>query len=124
MNVSQVADFGRVRRNMLSGLLKTLRPHQWFKNVFVFAPIVFAKDLVLQTQAGPALNLTVVGRVLAATIIFCFLSGAVYTVNDLADVEADRVHPVKRNRPIASGDVPEGMARLMAVLLVVVSLGF
>ncbi len=124
MNVSQVADFGRVRRNMLSGLIKTLRPHQWVKNVFVLAPIVFAKDLVLQTQAGPALNLTVVGRVLAATFIFCFLSGAVYTVNDLADVEADRVHPVKRERPIASGEVPEGMAWLMAVLLVVVSLGF
>lgn len=109
---------------MISGLVKTLRPHQWVKNAFVLAPMFFAKDALLDTPAGKALNLTVTGRALAATFIFCFLSGAVYTINDLADVEADRVHPVKRDRPIASGAVPEGLARLMAVLLVVVSLGF
>ncbi len=109
---------------MLSGLIRTLRPHQWVKNVFVLAPIVFAKDVVLQTAAGPALNLTVTGRALAATMVFCLFAGAVYTINDLADVEADRIHPLKRDRPIASGEVPEGMAWLMAVLLVVISAGF
>ena len=109
---------------MLSGLIKTLRPHQWVKNAFVLAPMFFAKDALLDTPAGKALNLSVTGRAIAGTLIFCFLSGAVYTINDLADVEADRVHPVKRERPIASGDVPESLARVMAVLLVVMSLGF
>jgi decaprenyl-phosphate phosphoribosyltransferase len=108
---------------MLAGLVRTLRPHQWVKNTFVLAPMFFHKDVFISTAAGPALNLTVTGRALAATIVFCLLAGAVYTINDLADVEADRVHPIKRERPIASGEVPEGLAWLMAVLLVVVSLG-
>ena len=108
---------------MLAGLIKTVRPHQWVKNLFVLAPMFFHKDVFLSTSAGPALNLRVTGQALAATFVFCLLVGAVYTINDLADVEADRAHPVKRYRPIASGAVPEGMARAMAVLLVVVSLG-
>lgn len=107
----------------LSALLKTLRPHQWVKNVFVLGPIFFHKDVFLHTAQGPALNLTVTGRAVAATAIFCLLAGAVYTINDLVDVEADRIHPVKRNRPIASGLVSERAARVMAVALVVASLG-
>jgi len=108
---------------MLAGLIKTVRPHQWVKNLFVMAPMFFHKDVFLSTPAGPALNLTVTGKAMAATGVFCLLAGAVYTINDLADVEADRIHPVKRHRPIASGEVPETLAWLMAVLLVVVSLG-
>lgn len=83
----------------------------------------FHKSVFLSTPVGPALNLAVTGKALAATAVFCLLAGAVYTINDLVDVEADRVHPVKRERPIASGEVPESLARTMAVLLVVVSLG-
>lgn len=108
---------------MLGGLIKTLRPHQWVKNLFVFAPMFFHRDVFLTTSAGPALNLTVTGRAAAGTAVFCLLAGAVYTINDLVDVEADRVHPVKRDRPIASGEVAEGVARAMAVALVVASLG-
>jgi 4-hydroxybenzoate polyprenyltransferase len=104
------------------GLLKTLRPHQWVKNAFVLAPIVFRKGLILNTAQGPALNLSVTGRALAAAAVFCLLAGAVYTVNDLVDVQADRVHPVKRERPIASGQVSETSARIMAFVLAVVSL--
>jgi 4-hydroxybenzoate polyprenyltransferase len=111
------------RARMIAGLIKTVRPHQWVKNLFVLAPMFFHKDVFLSTPQGLALNLSVTGKALAATGVFCLLAGAVYTINDLADVEADRVHPVKRHRPIASGEVPEGMAWLMAVLLVVVSLG-
>jgi 4-hydroxybenzoate polyprenyltransferase len=110
-------------RSSLRGLIKTVRPHQWVKNVFVLAPIVFHKDVVIQTAQGPALNLTVTARAFAATVAFCLLAGAVYTINDLVDVEADRVHPVKRERPIASGIVSEGSARTMAIGLVLVSLG-
>jgi decaprenyl-phosphate phosphoribosyltransferase len=108
---------------MLEGLVKTVRPHQWVKNLFVLAPMFFNKEVFISTPHGTALNLVVTGRAIAATAIFCLLAGAVYTINDLVDVEADRVHPVKRNRPIASGVVPESIARLMAVFLVVFSLG-
>jgi 4-hydroxybenzoate polyprenyltransferase len=112
----------RAGRTSLRGLIKTLRPHQWVKNVFVLAPIVFHKDVFLHTPQGPALNLTVTAKAITATAVFCLLAGAVYTINDLVDVEADRVHPVKRGRPIPSGLVSEKAARAMAIGLVAVSL--
>jgi 4-hydroxybenzoate polyprenyltransferase len=93
------------------------------KNFFVLAPMFFHKDVFLATAQGPALNLLVTGRALAATGVFCLLAGAVYTMNDLADVQADRVHPIKRERPIASGLVPESLARTMAIVLVCFSIG-
>jgi 4-hydroxybenzoate polyprenyltransferase len=107
----------------LSALVKTLRPHQWVKNMFVFAPMFFHKDVFLHTPQGPALNLTVTARAALATGVFCLLAGAVYTINDLADVEADRIHPIKRHRPIASGLVPDRSARAMSIALVTLSLG-
>lgn len=109
-------------RGLLSGLIKTLRPHQWVKNVFVLAPMVFHKDVFVNTAVGPALNLSVTGRALAATGIFCLLAGAVYTINDVLDVEADRIHPVKRFRPIAAGVVPEGIAKALSAVLVLACL--
>jgi len=112
------------RRSLVRGLVKTIRPHQWVKNVFVFAPVFFAHNLFPKTSDGdPALNLKVTSQALIATFVFCLVAGAVYTINDLVDVEADRVHPVKRFRPIANGDVPEGIARLFAGALVVFALG-
>jgi 4-hydroxybenzoate polyprenyltransferase len=96
------------------GVVMTLRPHQWVKNVFVLAPVLFAKEifdpLLLYRAAG-------------ALLVFCLLAGAVYTINDLADAEADRLHPVKRHRPIASGRVSPGTARVLAVLLVLFAVG-
>lgn len=107
---------------MVKGLIKTIRPHQWVKNLFVAAPMFFHKDLFGTSGHGdPTLNLTVAGKAFFATAVFCLLAGAVYTINDLVDVEADRVHPVKRDRPIASGAVPEPLARMFAGFLVVVS---
>ncbi|HRG96515.1 MAG TPA: UbiA prenyltransferase family protein [Polyangiaceae bacterium] len=108
---------------MVRGLLKTIRPHQWVKNLFVLAPMFFHRDVFVSADGVPALNLVVTGRALLATFVFCLLAGAVYTINDLVDVEQDRIHPVKRERPIASGEVPEGMAKIMAATLVVISLG-
>lgn len=98
----------------IRGMLRTLRPNQWVKNLFVLAPIVFAKELT-----RPSLLITAA----CAFFVFCLLAGAVYTLNDLVDVAADRVHPVKRRRPIASGRVTEPVARVMVVVLVLVSLG-
>ena len=110
------------RRGLLRGLVKTLRPHQWVKNVFVLAPMVFHKDVFLSTPVGTALNLNVTGRALAATGIVCLLAGAVYTINDVLDVQADRIHPVKRFRPIAAGAVAEGIAKAVSAALVLVCL--
>jgi 4-hydroxybenzoate polyprenyltransferase len=109
--------------SLVRGMIKTVRPHQWVKNLFVVAPMFFAKDVFITSGGIPALNLQVTGRALAGTAVFCLLAGAVYTINDLVDVEADRVHPVKRFRPIAAGIVPEGLARAMAIGLVAFSLG-
>lgn len=114
-------------KSAIKGLLKTIRPHQWVKNLFVLAPMFFNKDLIVNgtgpCAGDPALNLRVSGRALMATLVFCLLAGAVYALNDIVDVEADRVHPVKRNRPIASGAVPVGLAKAMAAMLVGISLG-
>jgi len=95
------------------GILRTMRPHQWVKNVFVLAPVVFAKELFdyeLLLHAG------------GAFVVFCLLAGAVYTVNDIVDAPADRIHPVKRHRPIASGVVPIGTAKVLAVTLLVLGM--
>lgn len=113
---------GVKRKSVLKGLVKTIRPHQWVKNLFVAAPMFFHKDLFGTSGTGdPTLNLKVAGKAFLATSVFCLLAGAVYTINDLVDVEADRVHPVKRDRPIASGAVPESLARMFAGFLVVLS---
>jgi decaprenyl-phosphate phosphoribosyltransferase len=95
------------------GLLRTLRPHQWVKNGFVVAPLVFARHL-----EDPA-YLVRTGLAFAA---FCALSGAVYAFNDVRDVEADRAHPTKRNRPIASGRLSERAALIASVVLAVAGL--
>jgi 4-hydroxybenzoate polyprenyltransferase len=113
----------RAHGGMVRGLIKTLRPHQWVKNAFVLAPMFFAKDVFMTVEGvGPVLNLSITGRAFIATGVFCLLAGAVYTINDLVDVEADRHHPVKKSRPIASGAVPMNIARAMAAVLVVLSL--
>jgi 4-hydroxybenzoate polyprenyltransferase len=99
---------------MFGPALKSMRPHQWVKNVFVAAPLVFAQ------RVGDAESSL---RTLAAFAIFCLLSSAVYLVNDLVDVEKDRAHPVKRRRPIASGALPVGAARGLAICLAAAALG-
>jgi decaprenyl-phosphate phosphoribosyltransferase len=79
---------------LLLGLVKTARPHQWVKNLFVGAPVVFAQRMD---------DATALTRTVAAVGCFCLWSCAVYFLNDILDVEKDRVHPLKRLRPIASG---------------------
>lgn len=88
--------------------LKTMRPHQWVKNLFVGAPLVFAKHLI---------DAHYVVRAALAVAAFCALSGAVYAFNDVRDVEADRAHPTKRHRPIAAGHLSERAALTLAAVL-------
>jgi 4-hydroxybenzoate polyprenyltransferase len=95
------------------GLIKAMRPHQWVKNVVIFAALIFDRQLGLN-------NLTPMLRTLAGFIIFCLLSGVVYIFNDIADVDADRAHPKKRYRPIASGRLPIPVALISAVVILAV----
>ncbi len=98
---------------MLTALLKTMRPRQWTKNVFIFAALVFDKQLFVPQSFF---------RTLAGFALFCLISSAVYIFNDIADVEADKQHPEKKNRPIASGRLPLGAAWAAGVLLVIFTL--
>jgi 4-hydroxybenzoate polyprenyltransferase len=95
---------------MLKALIKELRIHQWIKNGFVLIPLVFDRQLFL---VDPFIR-TIIGF-----FLFCFVSSSVYLINDVIDVEADRLHPKKKNRPIASGDLPIPVAVSSAIVLVV-----
>lgn len=94
-------------------LLKTMRPKQWTKNVFVWAAIVFDVKLF---QPRPFL------RTLTVFLLFCLISGSVYIINDLVDLERDRLHPEKRNRPLASGALSPAFAKIAAIVIVVACL--
>lgn len=98
---------------MFRQLLITMRPKQWTKNVFIFAALLF--DIKL-------LDVTYVGRTTLAFILFCILSGSVYLINDLTDIDRDRQHPVKRNRPLASGGLSKSWAVSAAIVLPIIAL--
>lgn len=88
--------------------LRAMRPHQWVKNAFVFAALIFSRNLT-----DPAIAL----RSLLAFAAFCLVASAIYLVNDIADFERDRVHPKKSKRPIAAGQVSRKTAGIMAAVL-------
>lgn len=99
--------------SMFRQLLITMRPKQWTKNVFIFAALLF--DIKL-------LDVTYVGRTTLAFILFCILSGSVYLINDLTDIDKDRQHPVKRNRPLPSGKLSKSWAVRAAIVLPIIAL--
>ena len=101
----------------ISGLLRTARPRQWVKNLLVFLPLLFAVDLVWSPGDLTTL-LPYAPRLAVLFASFCALSSAVYIINDLADRPADRQHPVKRNRPIASGLLPVPLAAAAQFVLI------
>lgn len=94
-------------------LVSLLRPWQWSKNGILFAGLVFSIHL---------LEGAYLARAVASFAVFCLASSAIYVVNDLLDVERDRVHPTKRNRPIASGRVRVPAAMTLALILVAAAL--
>lgn len=98
---------------MLKYIFKAMRPKQWTKNAFVFAALIFDRKLF---------DLNSLERTLMTFGLFCLLASSVYLLNDIMDIEADRSHPVKKNRPIASGKLPISLAVIMAILLLAVAL--
>lgn len=100
----------------LKALLQTMRPKQWLpKNGIVFASLVLS-------EAGLALNLNAILRAITAFIIFILISSTAYILNDLMDIEKDRAHPTKRNRPLPSGQLPVTTARVALASLLIFSL--
>ncbi|MFZ5917449.1 MAG: decaprenyl-phosphate phosphoribosyltransferase [Chloroflexota bacterium] len=98
---------------MFKALLKTMRPKQWSKNIFIFGALVFDKKLFEPVYFF---------KTLAAFAVFCLMSSVVYVINDIGDIEKDRQHPVKRRRPLASGQLSitsaaSAAAGLLALLL-------
>ncbi len=96
------------RGGAIAGLWRTMRPHQWTKNVLIFAGIVFDGQLFVVDSLL---------RVLIGFGLLCLISSTIYIVNDMVDVERDRAHPRKRNRPIASGQLPLMAAGAAALVL-------
>ncbi|MFO7631480.1 MAG: decaprenyl-phosphate phosphoribosyltransferase [Caldilinea sp.] len=101
-------------RNNLSGLLRTMRPRQWIKSVIVYAALVFDGKLFV-----PELFL----KTTVVFVAFCLMSSSVYIINDLVDMEKDRQHPRKRNRPLASGQLAPRIAAGAAGVLAVIAIG-
>jgi len=94
---------------MFAAVIKELRIKQWVKNLFVLIPLVFDRQL---------LNSEALLRSVTGFIIFCLVSSSVYIINDIMDIEADRQHPKKKYRPIASGKIPVNIAWIISVFLV------
>ena len=100
----------------MQGLIKLVRPKQWVKNSFVFAPLIFA---------GEFLHPDSVYSTLLAAFLFCIAASTVYIVNDLKDIEKDRIHPEKcKKRPLASGQVSPQSAIILLILLYIVLISF
>jgi 4-hydroxybenzoate polyprenyltransferase len=95
----------------LKPLLKTMRPRQWVKNGLLFIPLIFDKQLA---------NWPALARIIVGFMLFCLLSSIIYIINDLVDLEADRNHPQKRQRPIPSGALKVSTARTAGIVLTLV----
>ncbi|MBB5854353.1 decaprenyl-phosphate phosphoribosyltransferase [Amycolatopsis umgeniensis] len=114
--VAEAAEPKKIAGGLVGGIIKTARPRQWVKNVLVFAAPFFAFSKSTDRT----------GLLIAALIAFAAFSlvaSSVYLINDAVDVEADKAHPTKRNRPIAAGIVPVPVAYVSAVVFFAVGLG-
>jgi len=103
----------KIRLQAMAALLKTMRPKQWVKNSFIFAALVFDQKILTM----PYLWQTVLGF-----FLFCMISGVVYIINDLADLEKDRQHPTKNKRPLASGQLSPALAIVATLAIGIPSL--
>ncbi len=99
---------------ILVEIVKSLRPYQWTKNLFIFAPLIFSQNIF---------NVPLLITSVFAFAVFCVLSGAVYIWNDMRDIEEDKLHPIKSLRPLASGRLGKTSASVAFILFSVVGLG-
>ncbi|SDL00633.1 UbiA prenyltransferase family protein [Clostridium cochlearium] len=99
----------------LKGIIQILRPKQWIKNGFVFAALIFS---------GKFLNVNLLQKNIYAFILFCLTSSTVYVLNDIVDLEKDKLHPDKKKRPLPSGMISKKTAIILDVLLVILVISF
>ena len=99
----------------LKGIIQILRPKQWIKNGFVFAALIFS---------GKFLNFDLLQNNIYAFILFCLTSSTVYVLNDIVDLEKDKLHPDKKKRPLPSGMISKKTAIILDVLLVILVISF
>ncbi|MGD0224862.1 MAG: decaprenyl-phosphate phosphoribosyltransferase [Terriglobia bacterium] len=104
---SPVESAAHHRRSTLRALVETLRPQQWVKNGFIFAALIFSQSLTRWDRCR---------QVLLAALVFCLVSSATYVLNDIMDASEDRHHPLKKLRPIASGQLNAGTAAIAGVV--------
>ena len=96
----------------IKAYLKLIRVKHYIKNVLIFVPIVFARALTRSNIKATVFGFTA----------FCFMASVIYIINDIRDVQNDRLHPTKKNRPLASGEIKMGTAKVLAFLMFVLSL--
>ena len=107
---------------VLKYLVRSMRPKQWPKNLVVFAGLIFAQKIFSARDGSVVIHWIPILRACGAFAAFCVVSSATYLLNDVYDREADRIHPTKRNRPVASGALPVSVAVFAAVTLYVLGL--
>lgn len=103
-----------INKSKLRLIVKAMRPYQWTKNLFVLSPLLFSKKIT---------DLEALGYSLLAFAVFCLLASGLYIFNDWIDIDEDRSHPDKRNRPLSSGALPVSLALCVAALLMLGALG-
>lgn len=101
--------------NKIKNAINLMRPKQYIKNLFVFSALIFSENI---------LNKIAVGNTLIAFISFCFISSAVYVLNDIVDIEKDKIHPKKCKRPLASGKIKVSEAYILFICLIIISILF
>ncbi|HBQ25974.1 MAG TPA: decaprenyl-phosphate phosphoribosyltransferase [Syntrophomonas sp.] len=104
---------GAIKLKLILLFIKELRPKQWTKNLLVFAALIFTI---------PEITINMVYAAVAGFLLFSFVSGTVYILNDLVDLQLDRQHPTKKNRPMASGDLPPVVAVSAGSIILLTSL--
>lgn len=98
---------------LLAELIKSMRPHQWYKNLIIFVGIIFSYNMF---------NLEMWPYTIFAFVIFCLTSGSIYIVNDIKDIDSDRTHPKKQFRPLASGRLSPRIGLAIAIIILTCSL--
>jgi 4-hydroxybenzoate polyprenyltransferase len=101
-------------QKLITDALLAMRPHQWVKNILIFAPLILSFEF---------LNIELIIDAILAFFAFSLTASGLYIVNDLLDIEADRVHPTKRNRPFASGRLSKSWGVSQSIILLVLAFG-
>jgi len=121
MTVLGIIGYTELEVTVLLNLLKTMRPRQWSKNLLmIYLPFIFTIREYWQPFEPSMWSM--LEKATAAFVLFCLISGVIYLINDLVDVEKDRLHPTKRFRPLASGALSKSAALVAIVVLLVIAM--